>query len=320
MLETEKGKAEVSKFTIDLAIRIALIAGVVYVSLLLLRPVAPLILWAIILAVAVFPLFRVMRRRLHLRSGLTAAVLSLLLLVLLLTPVIVLAGSAIETLNAYAQMLLRGDHVVPPPPESVRSWPLGGRADLRFLASRLSRYSDPAGLSCRRDRLAGPLGRPDRRRGGLRGAAVCRRDHRGRRPARLCREARGNSGRAGRPYRRCAGPALCRDHRLDHSECVTGGDWRRPAAISPAGHRHAAGRRPLCRRHHLRLPRAGDRPGRPQHHHDPRDHLGMVRAAGAGWLCCSPPTRCRCFCSTTCSVPSSWREVCRRPWPSFWRA
>lgn len=132
MLETEKGRAEVSRFTIDLAIRIALIAGVVYVSLMLLRPVAPLILWAIILAVAVYPLFKIMRRHLHLRSGLTAALLSLLLLVLLLTPVVVLAGSAIETLNAYAQMLLRGDHVVPPPPESVRSWPLVGEKVYEF--------------------------------------------------------------------------------------------------------------------------------------------------------------------------------------------
>lgn len=126
MLDTEKDKAEVTRFAIDLAVRIALIAGVVYASLLLLRPVAPLIMWAVILAVAVYPLFRVVRRRLGLRNGVTATLLSILLLVLLLTPVIVLAGSAIETLDAYAKMLLRGEHVVPPPPESVRAWPLVG--------------------------------------------------------------------------------------------------------------------------------------------------------------------------------------------------
>ena len=126
MLDTEKDKAEVTRFAIDLAVRIALIAGVVYASLLLLRPVAPLILWAVILAVAVYPLFKVVRRRLGLPNGITATLLSLLLLVLLLTPVIVLAGSAIETLDAYAGMLLRGEHVVPPPPESVRAWPLVG--------------------------------------------------------------------------------------------------------------------------------------------------------------------------------------------------
>lgn len=126
MLDTEKDKADVTRFAIDLAVRIALIAGVAYASLLLLRPVAPLILWAVILAVAVYPLFKVVRQRLGLPNGVTATLLSLLLLVLLLTPVIVLAGSAIETLDAYAGMLLRGEHIVPPPPESVRAWPLVG--------------------------------------------------------------------------------------------------------------------------------------------------------------------------------------------------
>lgn len=126
MIDTEKGKAEVSRFAIDVAVRIALIAIIVYASMLLLRPVAPLMLWAIILAVAVYPLFLVVRRRLHLRPGLAAALLSLLLLVLLLTPVIVLAASAIESLDAYARMLLKGEHIVPPPPESVRSWPMVG--------------------------------------------------------------------------------------------------------------------------------------------------------------------------------------------------
>ena len=65
MIDTEKGRIELSRFTIDIAVRLALIAGVVYVSLLLLRPVAPMLLWAVILAVAVFPLYvlRVQRDR-----------------------------------------------------------------------------------------------------------------------------------------------------------------------------------------------------------------------------------------------------------------
>ena len=132
MIETEKGRAEVTRFTIDVAIRIGLIAAIVYVSLLLLQPVAALMMWAIILAVAVFPLFNLVRRRLHVRDGLAAALFSILLLVLLLTPVVILAGSAIESLDAYARMLLRGEHVVPPPPESVRDWPMVGARVYEF--------------------------------------------------------------------------------------------------------------------------------------------------------------------------------------------
>jgi predicted PurR-regulated permease PerM len=126
MIDTDKGKAEVTRFTIDLAIRLGLIATIIYVSLLLLRPVTGLILWALILSVAVYPLFNLLRRRLRIRDGIAAALLSILLLVLLLAPVVILAGSAIESLDEYARLLLRGGHVVPPPPESVRDWPMVG--------------------------------------------------------------------------------------------------------------------------------------------------------------------------------------------------
>lgn len=127
MIDTEKGRAEVSRFAIDLAIRIALLGGVIYGSLQLLRPIAPMLLWAVILAVAVYPLFALMRRRLGLRGWIAASVLSTFLLVLLVTPVIMLAGSAIETLESYARDLMRGDHLLPQPPDTVQSWPVIGQ-------------------------------------------------------------------------------------------------------------------------------------------------------------------------------------------------
>ncbi|MBM3649543.1 MAG: AI-2E family transporter [Alphaproteobacteria bacterium] len=127
MIDTEKGQAVLSRLTIDIAVRLALIAGVAYVSLLLLRPVAPLLLWAVILAVAVFPLYVILHRRLGIRAGLAATALSLVLLALLLGPVVLLATSAVDTLDGYGRMLVQGGHVVPPPPESVRGWPLIGQ-------------------------------------------------------------------------------------------------------------------------------------------------------------------------------------------------
>ena len=127
MIETEKGRAELSRFTIDLAIRIALIAGVVWVSLVLLRPIMPLMAWAVILAVAVHPVFAILRRRLRLPRGLAATIVSLVLLALLLVPVVMLAISAIDTLEGYSKLLAEGGHLVPSPPESIREWPLVGQ-------------------------------------------------------------------------------------------------------------------------------------------------------------------------------------------------
>ncbi len=141
MIETEKGRQELSRFTIDIAVRLSLVAAVVYVSVLLLRPIAALLVWAVILAVAVFPLHVALRDRARLRPGLAAALLSILLLALLLTPVVLLSTSAIETLDAYGRMLLQSNHVVPPPPESVRDWPLVGARvyDFWLTASNDSR-------------------------------------------------------------------------------------------------------------------------------------------------------------------------------------
>ena len=136
MIETEKGRHELSRFTIDMAVRLSLLAGVIYVSFLLLRPVAPLLLWSVILAVAAFPLYAILQHRAHLRAWMAATLLSILLLALLLTPVVLLSTSAIETLDAYGRMVLQSNHVVPLPPESVRGWPLvGERAYEAWLAA-----------------------------------------------------------------------------------------------------------------------------------------------------------------------------------------
>lgn len=136
MIDTEKGRLELSRFTIDMAVRLALIAGVAYVSLLLLRPVAPLLLWSVILAVAVFPLYSLLRRRAGVRPWLGGTLLSIVLLVLLVTPVILLSTSAIQTLEAYGHMVMEGNRVVPPPPESLSTWPvIGERLHAFWLAA-----------------------------------------------------------------------------------------------------------------------------------------------------------------------------------------
>ena len=127
MIDTEQGKTATSQFAIDLAIRLSLIAGVVYASVLLLRPIAGILLWSVILAVAVFPIFAALKRRLHLPNGLAAAVLATFLLALLVTPVAFLADSAVVSLNNYARLLMGGERVLPTPPESVRDWPLIGQ-------------------------------------------------------------------------------------------------------------------------------------------------------------------------------------------------
>ena len=124
MIGTEEGKALASRFAVDLTIRLALLAAVVWVSVALVQPVAGILLWAVILAVAVFPLFALMRRGLP--NALSATLLSIALLAVLIGPALVLGASITGTLDDYARMLLRGEPILPPPPDSIRDWPLVG--------------------------------------------------------------------------------------------------------------------------------------------------------------------------------------------------
>jgi len=121
------GRAETLRFVIDLMIRIALIGGIIYASVLLLSPIAGMLLWSVILAVAAYPLFALLRRRLRLYNALAASVLSLLMLVLLFVPVAVLGASIVDTLDQYARHLLAGGALLPPPSEALRDVPLVGQ-------------------------------------------------------------------------------------------------------------------------------------------------------------------------------------------------
>src|SRR5260370_42424474 len=133
MIDTESGRAQTLRFAIDLIVRLTLLAVIVYGSVLLLSPIAGMLLWSAILAVAAHPLFALLRRRLHLYNALAAAVLSLLMLVLLFVPVAVLGASIVETLDQYARPLLAGGALLPPPPEALRALPLVGERLYHFL-------------------------------------------------------------------------------------------------------------------------------------------------------------------------------------------
>src|SRR5260370_33925173 len=126
MIDNESGKAQTLRFAIALIVRLTLLAGIVYASVLLISPIAGMLLWSAILAVAAYPLFALLRRRLHLYNALAASVLSLLMLVLLFVPVAVLGASIVEALAQYSPRLLAGGAPLPPPPAAPRRVPLAG--------------------------------------------------------------------------------------------------------------------------------------------------------------------------------------------------
>jgi len=111
---------------IQLAIRLGLLALLVYWTFLLIRPFVPILAWSIVLAVALFPVFDLLSRLLGGRPSLAAAILTLVGLGIVIGPATWLGLSALDEVRDFAGNLSAGSLTVPTPPERVRNWALVG--------------------------------------------------------------------------------------------------------------------------------------------------------------------------------------------------
>jgi predicted PurR-regulated permease PerM len=111
---------------IQLAIRLGLLALLIYWTFLLVRPFVPILVWSFVLAVAFYPVFRWLTNLLGGRPKLAAAVLTIINLAIVIGPATWLGLSAIDGLRELAGELNSGNPVVPSPPGRIKAWPLIG--------------------------------------------------------------------------------------------------------------------------------------------------------------------------------------------------
>jgi predicted PurR-regulated permease PerM len=131
---SEKTPASVA---LEASIHVGLTILLTAACLLILLPFLPLIAWGIIIAVAAYPGFRNLQQRLGGRSGLSATIFTVVLLAVLIVPVVLLAGTLVESIQTLAAHFRAGTLVIPPPPASVETWPIVG-APLKSLWNRAS--------------------------------------------------------------------------------------------------------------------------------------------------------------------------------------
>ena len=111
---------------IQLAIRLGLLAFLIYWTFVLIRPFVPILAWSIVLAVALHPVFNLLSRCLGGRPKLAAAILTLVNLGIVIGPATWIGLSAVEGVKAIAGDLGAGNLMVPSPPAGVKDWPLIG--------------------------------------------------------------------------------------------------------------------------------------------------------------------------------------------------
>jgi predicted PurR-regulated permease PerM len=122
--QTEGGR--LVSLSVEAAIRIGVLALIFVWSLSIIRPFTQIVLWGIILAVALYPLYLKLERRLGGRPKTAAVLITLVALAVLLVPSWRFFGRTIGEARAVAEKAEAGTVQVPPPPEGVRDWPLIG--------------------------------------------------------------------------------------------------------------------------------------------------------------------------------------------------
>ena len=111
---------------VQLAIRLGLLAFLIYWSFVLVRPFIPIFAWSVVLAVALYPAFNWLSVHFGGRPKLAAAIITVIGLAIIIGPVTWLGLGLIESLRSFAGQLDSGRLIVPSPPDSVKDWPIVG--------------------------------------------------------------------------------------------------------------------------------------------------------------------------------------------------
>jgi predicted PurR-regulated permease PerM len=89
-------------------------------------PFVALMVWAVILAISLYPLHQLLARGMGGRQGWAAAVIALLGIALIVTPAALLLGSLGDSVHGLVNGVQQNTLEVPPPRKSVAEWPVIG--------------------------------------------------------------------------------------------------------------------------------------------------------------------------------------------------
>jgi len=109
------------------ALRIGFVGLLLILSWLILKPFVMLVMWGIIIAVGIYPLFKKFAKFLGNREKLASTLITLFALAVLIVPSYYLMESTIKGVQSIAVQLEEGTFKVPPPEEAVADWPVIGK-------------------------------------------------------------------------------------------------------------------------------------------------------------------------------------------------
>jgi len=111
----------------DVLIRTVLIFTLALICYRIFAPFMSLMIWAVILAVTLYPMHQALASKMGGKQGLAATLIVILGLVVIVGPTAVLMGSLGDSVQNLVTQVKDNTLEVPAPPESVASWPVVGK-------------------------------------------------------------------------------------------------------------------------------------------------------------------------------------------------
>jgi predicted PurR-regulated permease PerM len=119
---------------LDTLIRAGLIATLVVACYAIFHPFLSLMAWALILAVTLYPLHAMLKRRIGGGEGRAATLLVIIAVAILLVPTYLLGASLTESVQSVIAVVKADGVHIPAPPANVADWPLIGKPLYAFWA------------------------------------------------------------------------------------------------------------------------------------------------------------------------------------------
>jgi predicted PurR-regulated permease PerM len=133
----------ISTRLLDVLIRAGFIAVLAALCYIVFAPFLTLMVWAVILAVSLYPSYQWLTHRMGGRRGLAATLIVIGGIVLIVTPTALLLNSFGSSLHGFVRAVQQNTLDVPPPRESIRGWPIVGEKIYAFWSQA---HSDFPGL------------------------------------------------------------------------------------------------------------------------------------------------------------------------------
>ena len=122
----QKLKTQLSHDFMQVVLRLALMLLVIWICARIFSPFASIMLWALILAVTLYPLHLKLRDALNCSDGRAATLIALIGLLLLGVPTVLLGMSLVDHVTDLLSQWQAGTLTVTPPAETIREWPIVG--------------------------------------------------------------------------------------------------------------------------------------------------------------------------------------------------